>query len=113
MRFNNYMAVHFTNCRLIARAYDNCRGREVTLHAIPGEWDVVGVSDGTDAWIAPASAGLFFATATGNCADLLRRLKAGETLPPVPDAPNGRARTRVRLEDDQEQTPRSRTRVRI
>ena len=35
--------------RLIARARDTSRGRDVTIHAMPGYWDVVGISDGTDA----------------------------------------------------------------
>lgn len=118
-RFNTYLNTHFKSggCRLIARAHDRCRDRPVTLHAIPGFWDCVGVSDGTDAWIAPASAGLFFGTATGDCADLMRRLQAGEELPPVPDAPPPR-RARVRLETDPQPAapaaqPARRERVRL
>lgn len=110
MRFNHYLQAHFRQgeCRLIALAHDSCRNRDVRLYAVPGHWDVVGVTDGVDAWIAPASAGLFFGTATGDCADLMRRLKAGEDLPPIAGMP----RPRVRLED----TPvivSGRSRVRI
>lgn len=109
-RFNEYMGAHFQQggCRLIARARDECRQRDVRIYAMPGYWDVVGVSDGTDAWIAPASAGLFFQTATGDCADIMRRLKAGEPIPRVCDHPR---RTRVHL--DEPTPPRSRERVRI
>lgn len=101
-RYNEYMHTHFRSggCRLIARAHDDCRNRDVTIHAMPGYFDVVGVSDGTDAWVAPASAGLFFKTATGDCAELMRMLKAGDALPPVPAL---RARTRVHLDDPQPQ----------
>lgn len=122
-RFNEYLAHHFKHggCRLIARAHDRCRDRRVELYAVPGHWDVVGVSDGTDAWIAPCSAGLFFATASGDCADLMRRLQAGEELPPIPDAPP-RARTRARLPETDhppaataapQPSPERRTRARL
>lgn len=99
MRFNHFMASHFKSggCRLIARARDTCRNRDVELYQIPGEWDVVGVSDGTDAWIAPSAASPFFKTATGDVSEILRRMKMGEPLPPVPNAP----RARVRIEEDE------------
>lgn len=58
-RFNQYMNNHFRGCTLLAEAYDNCRHRDVKLHAMPGQLECVGVSDGTDAWIAPVSASLF------------------------------------------------------
>lgn len=127
-RFNEYMANHFRSCRVIARAHDECRDRSVTIHAMPGFYDVVGVTDGTDAWVAPASAGLFFKTATGDCADLMRRLKAGEPLPPVPAlkeaaittevppcenlAPR-RPRARLEVPQQQEEQPARRQRVRL
>lgn len=98
-RFNQYIASHFGGCRLLARAHDDCRDRRVTIHQIPGFWDVVGVTDGTDAWIAPASAGAFFRTATGDVADIMRRLQAGEDVGPVPDAPP--AKKRRALVDEQ------------
>lgn len=112
-KFTTFINTHFqgSGCRLIARAFDECRQRRVTLHAIPGYYDCVGVSDGTDAWIAPASAGLFMKTATGDCADIMRRLQVGEELPPVPDFP-GPKRGRVALEDPEPQ-PRPRSRVAI
>lgn len=107
-KFTTFINTHFegSGCRLIARAFDKCRQRRVKLYAVPGYWDVVGVSDGTDAWIAPASAGLFMETATGNCADLMRRLQAGDELPPVPEWPDSPKRGRVALEDDEEPKPR-------
>src|SRR3954463_522104 len=86
MRFNHYLNAHFQQgeCRLIAHARDECRQRDVRLYAIPGFWDVVGVTDGTDAWIAPAAAAPFFKTATGDVADIMRKLRNGDSLPPVP-----------------------------
>lgn len=103
-RFNQYMNAHFAGCRLLARARDECRNRDVSLFQVPGHWDVVGVTDGTDSWIAPTSAGPFFKTATGDVADIMRRLQAGEELPPPPDAP--RKRARLVLEDDAPPPPR-------
>lgn len=100
-RFNHYMNSHFSGCRLLARARDECRNRNVSLYQVPGYWDCVGVSDGTDSWIAPASAAPFFKTATGDVADILRRLQAGEPLPEPPEAP--RPRQRVKLEEEEPQ----------
>lgn len=102
-KFNVYMNSHFSagGCRLIARARDTSRQRDVKLFAIPGHYDVVGVSDGVDAWVAPAAAGPFFKTATGDCVKLLQKLQAGEALPAVPDAPAiVVARRRVVLQGD-------------
>lgn len=114
MPFNHYLNAHFkqSECILIARARDECRNRDVCLYALPDRFDVVGVTDGVDAWIAPAVPGPFYGNATADCADIMRRLKAGEPIPPVPGvrAP----RTRVRLEDDPStHQSRSRNRVRI
>lgn len=91
-KFNHFMSTHFSGggCRLIARARDACRNRDVTLHQIPGYWDVVGVSDGVDAWIAPCAASPFFKTATGDVAQIMRALQAGDPLPEVPERPRRR-----------------------
>jgi hypothetical protein len=91
-RFNGYMNSHFSGCRLLARAQDAARGRKVTIHQIPGHWDVVGVSDGVDAWMAPTAASPFFKTATGDVSKIMRALEAGEDPGPVPDAPAGKKR---------------------
>lgn len=105
------MNSHFSGCRLLARARDTSRNRDVSLHQIPGHWDVVGVSDGVDAWIAPCAAGPFFKTATGNVVDIMRRLQAGEPVAEVPDAPRAK-RARVQMDDD-EPAPRPAKRARV
>jgi hypothetical protein len=113
-KFNLYLNNHFAGygCRLIARARDTSRGRDVTIHAIPGYWDVVGVSDGTDAWIAPTAAGPFFKTSTGDVGKIMKALEAGDPLPPVPDAPQASpGRRRVILLDDSDASPPRRSRT--
>lgn len=52
-RFNHYFNTHFSSCVLLAHAHDPYRQRDVQLRLLPGEFDVVGVTDGTDAWVAP------------------------------------------------------------
>lgn len=54
-RFNEYFKNHWDGCRLLAEARDNHRNRDVRIFMVPGEFDIVGVSDGTDAWVAPVA----------------------------------------------------------
>ena len=54
-RFNEYFKNHWEGCRLLAEARDNHRNRDVRIYMVPGEFDIVGVSDGTDAWVAPVA----------------------------------------------------------
>lgn len=54
-RYNHYFASFFAGCRVIAQGRDEHRNRDVTVHLLPGEFDVVGIQDGVDAWIAPVS----------------------------------------------------------
>lgn len=58
-RWNQHMTSHFSSCRLLATSHDHCRQRNVRIYMLPGEFTVVGVSDGTDAWIAPVAADPF------------------------------------------------------
>ena len=53
MKYNRYFINHFRDCRLLVSGYDPHRVRQVEIRLIPGEWDVVGISDGIDAWVAP------------------------------------------------------------
>lgn len=53
MRYNHHFQNHFGSCVLLAKAHDPYRNRNVELRLLPGEFDVVGVTDGTDCWIAP------------------------------------------------------------
>lgn len=52
-KYNRDFANHFGSRMILARARDNHRDRDVTLHLISDDHSVVGVTDGTDAWIAP------------------------------------------------------------
>jgi len=53
MGYRNWINSHFDSCRLLANAYDEHRNRSVRVFMMPGIFDVVGVSDGVDAWVAP------------------------------------------------------------
>lgn len=57
MAYNHHLKTHFGSCRLLKVGRDPHRERDVKIHAIPGEFDVVGISDGTDSWIAPIATG--------------------------------------------------------
>jgi hypothetical protein len=54
-----YIENHFSSCKHIASSHDHCRNRDVKIFLVPGEFTHVGVSDGTDAWIAPVAADPF------------------------------------------------------
>lgn len=50
MSYNTLMSSHFKGCKLLLERTDQGRGRDQKVFHI-GEDEVVGVSDGTDAWI--------------------------------------------------------------
>lgn len=106
-RFNEYMANHFGSCKLLAHADDLHRNRKVKIYAIPGWWDVVGVTDGVEAWIAPVSPSLF----SVNVTRLIEDMHAGRPLP-KPEAAAETRRRRVVL-IDQEPQPVRRQRVQL
>ena len=70
-KYNHHFKNNFGSCRLLARTRDEHRDREVTVHLLPGEWEHVGVSDGTDSWIAPVSADPFSVSVKRILADIL------------------------------------------
>lgn len=98
-RFNRFMESHFAGCRLLANTTDNCRGRQVRVYALPGEFAVVGVCDGVDAWLAPVVADPF----SVNVSRLLDRLRAGEDI--KVEAPRVRVRVEIK--------PQAKERVRV
>lgn len=57
--FGDYVRSNFSACRHIADARDQHRERDVRIYMMPGEFDHVGVHDGTDSWIAPVIADPF------------------------------------------------------
>lgn len=54
-RFNAYFVNHFSNCTTLVEGYDPHRDRKVLIKIIPGDFSIVGVTDGVDAWVAPLS----------------------------------------------------------
>lgn len=79
----------FGACKLIAKARDEHRGRDVRLYHVPGEFDYVGVNDGIDCWICPVIADPFSA-AVGR---QLTRIREGKEIIPVDES--ARVRRRV------------------
>ena len=53
--YKHHFANHFKSCRLLGKGHDPHRNREVEFRALPGNFDLVGITDGVDAWICPAS----------------------------------------------------------
>jgi hypothetical protein len=102
-RFNVYMSQRFEGCRCIANARDPHRGRDVKVYAVPGEFDLVGVSDGTDVWIAPVAADPFSVSVKR----IMEIIKEGGVPPPI-------ARQRHRIVVAPEVTiPAKKERVRV
>ena len=92
MKYNVYFANHFRDCRLLVRGYDPHRQRQVEVRLIPGEWDVVGISDGVDAWVAPVVVDSpLFQKARHAMADI----RAGKDPKPL------EARRRVLIDDEE------------
>jgi len=102
-KYNRFLESQFSGCRLLAHAVDNCRNRQVRVYALPGEFSIVGVSDGVDAWLAPVIADPF----SVNVGRLLDRLRAGEDIKVEP-LPSKRPRILVQVPTQ----PKERVRVR-
>lgn len=99
MKYNRYFANHFRDCRLLVTGHDPHRQRQVEVRLIPGEWDVVGVSDGIDAWVAPVVvASPLFDKARVVMADI----RAGKDPKPM------EARRRVLIQDEDQTSPTGR-----
>lgn len=95
MNFKSYLNSHFSGCRLLAETYDTHRSRNVKVFMLPGEFQVVGVSDGVDAWVAPTIINPFSCDVVG----LLKRIASGETVEVVRNTPTGRPVTQPALQE--------------
>lgn len=108
--FKLYMNSNYAGCRLVATGYDPHRKRDVRMYQIPGEPEALGVSDGTDRWIAPLSSPFLKPVL-----DAIRQSVSGEavTFPVVlqerPGGAVGQRRERRRIQHDEPQAaPRQR-----
>ena len=55
MKYNKYFANHFASCVLLAHTRDLSRNRPVKIYMLPDfEENIVGITDGVDAWISTA-----------------------------------------------------------
>jgi hypothetical protein len=105
MGYRNFINSHFDGCRLLANAYDEHRNRAVRIFMMPGQFDVVGVSDGTDSWVAPVIADPFSVSVKR----ILDDIQAGKD--PVVET-KGRRRVQL-LQQAQEITQSSTSRKRV
>lgn len=90
MNYKYYLNSQFAGCRLLAETYDEHRKRDVRVYMVPGQFDVVGVCDGTDSWVAPAIINPFSCDVLG----MLKRIASGEDIPPFR---NGKAKGQLDL----------------
>lgn len=106
MRYNHHFANHFGSCRLLYEGRDPHRGRDVQVRLIPGEFDVVGVTDGVDAWVAST------ATAPSEMFDKVRRIIADIRDGKAPSAlVEPRTRRPIHLPTAEAPPPRERRRI--
>ena len=102
-RFNNHFNNNFGSCRCIAKAWDHCRNRDVSIYQIPNEIEVVGIHDGTDSWVAPVRDEIFSVP----IAKLMDELRAGVIikLPVVMGQPIKTGRRRLIEQGDANPPP--------
>ena len=110
--FNHLFTNHFSNCRLLGKGYDPHRQREVEFRQVPGHFDIVGITDGVDAWICPANSPFIV-----KVKQALDEILAGGNPPVVmlardDDQPAKKQRKRVAV-DEEEAPPQPRARRRV
>lgn len=111
-RYNNMMKNHFAGKTQIASMPDPGRGRTIKVFFLDDE--VVGLSDGTDAWVASPGA----CCLALRLPDLIAKHKAGELHYQEGDPPTkASARRRVLVDDETTQRlsscPTTRRRVHV
>lgn len=105
--YKHHFANHFKSCRLLGKGHDPHRNREVEFRAIPGNFDLVGITDGVDAWICPASSPFIL-----KIKQALEQIRGGGNPDVVFLTQEGSAPTKKRkhVEEEQEPPPRPRQR---
>jgi hypothetical protein len=101
-RFNHYFQNQFAGCVVLAIGRDEGRDRDVRIVALPGEFSVVGLCDGTDTWVAGVNS--MGSPLIAQAAARLKMLADG-TLHLTP-TPGARRRITVSLDDDPPPPPR-------
>lgn len=102
--WKHYMNSGYAGCQLLAYARDHVRMRDVRIYKIPGEFDDVGITDGTDTWIAPVKADVF----SVNVKRLMDDIAAGKQIPKPEPLVQSRRRQLLVEEPPQDAPKRSR-----
>lgn len=108
MSYKHHLTNHWAGCRLLAKTRDNCRNRDVQLFLIPGDFDYVGVTDGTDAWVAPSHVPSIFGV---DVKPLLDQIRKGVDVRPVENM--SRARVRLAPIEEPKVQPQENNRARV
>ncbi len=98
--FKYHMNNRFSGCLHIATTHDPYRGREVKVYMLPGDYEIVGVSDGVDVWVAPVAAEPFHNFGV-RVRDLLQAVRAGTFTAPIQGNP---VRRRILVNETQQLT---------
>ena len=104
-RFNHYFQNQFAGCVVLAMGRDEARGRDVRIVALPGEFTVVGLCDGTDAWVAPVNA--IGSPLLARAKMIMDEIRAGKDPKPA------HTRRKLQLDPDPPPEPATRPRARL
>lgn len=123
MRWNHHLNNHFGSCRLLGKGYDPYRKRDIEVRALPGEFELVGITDGTDSFVTGVNTPflapykrLLDEIRQGNNPQVIttrgRRERASLEEGPAPETEVRVRRARAQLDDDDvEIRPRTRRSV--
>jgi hypothetical protein len=106
MRYNHHLQNHFKSCRLLKRGRDPHRERDVEYRLLPGEFEVVGIFDGVDSFVAQVSKEFM-----PDIFRIMEQIREGQDPPAIID--EIKSRGRVTLSNTAEVHPQVKHRVRV
>lgn len=111
MHWNYHLNHHFGSCRLLATGYDPHMKSEVRYYLLPGDFDNIGVTDGTNSHVVPITT---ISPSINRLQGLIDEVRQGGN-PAVKafDKPGGQKRHTVDLDAVEEFRPRAIKRSRL